>query len=208
LPGGLAALVSVLLAGLLLVGCGAEEAGLTSGPETASTQPTTEVFPRNGDIEPAGPKPTEAPQIGWQTFAGSEVLSEGQSLRYESSEPLFKVITTQQALDSFWQTYLSQGMTPPQVDFERSFVLVGIMGVKSTGGYGISFTGLEQDGDVVRVITEWTEPAGADSVDMSFTQPYIVLRVDSTQLASPGALVVFFETEAGQQLGRVPATIP
>ena len=161
----------------------------------------------NGDIAPSGPMPTEPPPPARQTFAGAEVLSEGQNLRYSSPERLFQVITTQQALDSFWQTYLP-GITLPQVGFDRSFVLAGIQGQKSTGGFGISFTGLEQEGDEVRVITKWTEPGCSDSVDMGFTQPYTVLRVDSTLLANRGALVFLFETEPGRHLGRASATIP
>ena len=200
-------LVVALLGALLLSGCVAGEAGLTTGPVEASPQPTTAVLPGNGDIEPTGPRPTQQPQSARETFAGAETLSEGQNLRYDSFEPLFQVITTQQALGSFWQAYLP-GITLPQVDFERSFVLAGIQGEKSTGGFGISFTGLEQHGNEVRVITRWTEPGCSDAVDMGFTQPYTVLRVDASLLASKGALVFLFETDAGRHLGRVRASIP
>lgn len=168
----------------------------------------TEELRGNGDIAPDGPRPTEALPPARETFAGSQVLSEGQSARYDHSERLFQVITTQQALSSFWQTYMPQGTAPPEVDFQRSFVLAGFQGVRSTGGYGISFAGLAQDGDEVRVMTAWREPGASDSVDMAFTQPYTVLRVDSSLLASRGALVFLFETEAGRELGRVLATIP
>ena len=196
-----------VLTALLLGGCGAAGTGPTAGQEAASPQSTTPVLPGNGDIEPTGPRPTEHPQSTRETFAGAEVLSEGQNLRYDSFEPLFQVITTQQALDSFWQTYLP-GIPLPQVDFERSLVVAGIQGQKSTGGYGISFTGLEQEGDEVRVITKWTEPGCSDIVDMGLTQPYTVLRADSSLLTNGGALIFLFETETGRHLGRVSATIP
>lgn len=207
MAGRFCTLLSIILAGLLLVGCAAGETGLTTGPLSASPQPT-EALARSGDIAPAGPRPTEPPPPARETFAGAEVLSEGQNLQYDRPEPLFQVITTQKALDSFWQSYMPQGTPLPQVDFERSFVLVGIQGNMSTGGYGISFTGLEQHGDEVRVITQWAEPGCSDSVDMGFTQPYTVLRVDSTLLTDRGALVFAFETEAGRNLGRASATIP
>lgn len=208
MSGRLCVLVSIILAALLLSGCAAGEAGLTAGPVAASPQPTIGVLPGNGDIEPTGPRPTEQPQSARETFAGAKLLSEGQNLRYESFEPLFQVITTQQALRSFWQTYLPPGTPLPQVDFEHSFVLAGIQGNKSTGGFGISFTSLQQQGDEVRVITDWTEPGCSDSVDMGFTQPYTVLRVDSSLLTNNGALIFLFETETGRNLSRVSATIP
>lgn len=200
-------LVSTILAALLLSGCGAVEPDLTAAPVAASPQQPADALPANGDIEPTGPRPTQHPQSVRETFAGADMVSQGQNLRYGSPEPLFQVITTQQALDSFWQAYLP-GTTMPQVDFQSSFVLAGIQGVKSTGGYGISFTGLEQNGDEVRIMTELTEPAASESVDMTFTQPYTVLRVDSKALAAHGALTFVFETEAGTELGHAQATIP
>jgi hypothetical protein len=205
--GRLLVLIPAILTALLLSGCGAGEDGLTTARVAASPQPKTGVLPGNGDIEPTGPGLAGRLPPTRETFVGTEVLSQGQNLRHNSPQPLFRVITTQQTLRSFWQTYLSQGATTPQVDFQRSFVLAGIQGVKPTGGYSISFTGLEQDGNEVRVITEWTEPAGTDSVDMTFTQPYTVLRVDSTLLTSKGALFFVFETGAGRKLGRVAASI-
>ena len=200
-------LVMTILTALLLGSCGAAGTGPTAGQEAASPQSATQVLPGNGDIEPTGPRPAEQPQSARETFAGAEVLSEGQNLRYNSYQRLFQVITTQQALDSFWQTYLP-GTPLPQVDFQRSFVLAGIQGLKSTGGYGISFTGMEQEGDEVRVITKWTEPGCSDIVDMGITQPYTVLRVDSSLLTNGGALIFLFETEIGRHLGGVSATIP
>lgn len=208
MPGRLAILISALLAGLLLAGCGTGEVGLTAGSEAALPQQPAQTHPGNRDIEPTGPLTTGPPPPIRQSFAGSQVLSEGQNLRYSSYEPLFQVITTQGTLDSFWQTYLPQGPTAPQVDFARSFVLAGIQGVKSTGGYAISFTGLEQDGQELRVTTEWIEPVCDEPASMSFTQPYTVLRVDSAMLTEKGALVFVFETERGKQLGRVAAIIP
>jgi hypothetical protein len=196
-----------MLTALLLGGCGAAETGPTAGQEAASPQSTAQVAPDNGDIERTGPSPTQHPQSAREIFAGAEVLAEGQNLRYNSYEPFFQVITTQQALDSFWQTYLP-GTPLPQVDFQHSFVLAGIQGNKSTGGFGISFTGLEQEGDNVRVITDWTEPGCSDIVDMGITQPYTVLRADSSLLTNGGALSFLFETETGRHLGSVSATIP
>jgi hypothetical protein len=179
-----------------------------SGGELARVdKPAGQAAPRDGDIEPSGPRPTEPPLPGRETFAGAEVLAKGQSLRYEDAEPLFQVITTQQALNELWQTYMPRGVNRPEVDFGNAFVLVGIQGAQSSGGYDIFFTGLEQEGQQVRVLTQWTEPAGDEPVEMTFTQPYVVIRVDTSLLESKGALTFLFETEAGQELGRVPATI-
>ncbi|MGD8905011.1 MAG: hypothetical protein PVI67_15720 [Anaerolineae bacterium] len=60
----------------------------------------------------------------------------------------------------------------------------------------------------MRVITKWTEPGCSDIVDMGITQPYTVLRVDSSLLTSGGTLSFLFETETGRHLGRVSAPIP
>jgi hypothetical protein len=180
----------------------------TSGGELARVAKAAgPAAPRDGDIEPSGPRPTAPLPPGRETFAGAEVLAQGQSLRYEDSEPLFQVITTQQALNELWQTYMPRGVTRPEIDFGNAFVLVGIQGAKSSGGYDIFFTDLQQAGEEVRVITQWTEPAGDEPVEMTFTQPYVVVQVDASLLTSKGALTFLFQTEAGQELGRVPATI-
>ena len=93
---------------------------MMAGPGVPSPQPATEALHSSGDSAPSGPRPMEPLPLAGETFAGAELLSEGQNLRYDSAEPLFQVITTQQALDSFWQAYLP-GMLPHEVDFARGY---------------------------------------------------------------------------------------
>jgi hypothetical protein len=167
----------------------------------------TAALTQNRDIAPAEPMPTDPMPPMIEAFAGAQVLAEGDRLLYEDPEPRFLVLTTQQELDQFWKTYLPGGSGVPQVDWTDAFVLAGIQGNKSTGGYDVSFEGLEQQGGEVRVVTELMTPSPDEPVDMAFSQPYVVVLIDEGALASRGALTFVFETPGGMELARVPATI-
>jgi hypothetical protein len=165
------------------------------------------AFAQNRDIEPKEPKPTEPGMVASEVFAGAEVIAEGEHLRYEDAEPRFFALTSQQALEEFWQAFRPEAGAVPALDFGESFVLAGIQGAKNSGGYDIRFTSLEQSGDEVRVVTEMAEPPADEPVEMTFTQPYIVIRVDKDQLSSRGTLTFVFQAADGELLEQVPATV-
>jgi hypothetical protein len=167
----------------------------------------TTSLAQNRDVEPIEPVSTEPPPPVSEAFSGAQVLAEGDRLPYEDPKPLFLVITTQQGLDQFWKTYLPGGGGAPQVDWTDAFVLAGIQGNKSTGGYHIRFVGIEQQGEEVRVITELVTPPPDQPVDMAFSQPYMVVLVDAEPLSTRGALTFVFETPAGVDLACVSATV-
>ncbi len=187
-----------VLMGLLLL-AGAAVAGCT--PESAAT-PGPEVSAR-GEVAIEEPGPASEP------FKGATVLSEGDQLRYEELDAEFLVITDQESWASFWRSYAPEGQTEaPQVNFDTAFVLVGVQGVKSTGGYEISFRDLEQSGDEVRVLTDIQEPAAGEQAEAAFTQPYTIVEVDTARLTAPGPLTFVFETDSGERLGQVTQTVP
>jgi hypothetical protein len=178
--------------------------------ETAGGQElgrVSEAVVQDGDIAPTGPRPTEPAPPASEVFAGAQVLAEGEHLQYDDPQPRFLVITTQEGLNEFWQTYLPGVKPVPQVDFKGSFVLAGIQGAKSSGGYSIRFSALKESGDTVRVITDLVEPAPDEPAEMVFTQPYIVVQVNVEQLATRGALTFIFETSSGEELARMSATV-
>lgn len=143
-----------------------------------------------------------------RTFPGATILAHGQQLTYEDPHPRFFVLTGDDAWADFWRTYAPDGQTVgPSVDWRRSFVLAGIQGAKSTGGYGISFVDLEQSGDEVHVTASLEEPRPGESTEMMFTQPYIVVQVESRLVAARGPLTFVFEDEAGNVLGSIVQTI-
>lgn len=167
----------------------------------------TAALAENRDLEPTGPKPTEPLPSAGELFAGAQVLAKGDQLRYEDPEPRFFVFTTQPELEGFWQTYQPAVRSVPQVDWTGAFVLAGIAGNKSTGGYDIRFVDFEQEGHEVRVVTELVTPPADQPAEMAFTQPYLVILVEAETLASRGALNFIFATPAGEALAELSATV-
>lgn len=156
----------------------------------------------------AGPSSQEAiseQERQESSIAGGTLIAQGNHLRYEASDPLFLIITDQEEWQAFWETYAPDGQTtPPPMEFSTSFVLVGVAGARSTGGYEINFSRLEQSGDEIRVTTQLREPAPDDAVEMAFTEPYVILSVACRRLPEDrGHLSFVFETPEGVELGRI-----
>ncbi len=180
----------IAVASLALLGCTSE------GPAAPDTVATATTQRQGRPEETAGP------------MQGATVLAGGQQLAVDDPEPEFLVIADESTWSTFWQTYAPEGHTEsPDVDFDSSFVLVGIQGAKSTGGYDIAFSGLRLDGDQLHVLTDLEEPVSGESAEAAFTQPYTIVQVDSERVASGGALTFIFETEDGRELARVTETI-
>jgi hypothetical protein len=197
----------VMLAGLTLVACAPEEAASLRAATLAS--PTDEAErPLGPDVASGEEVQVATPPLASVPVPGATVLAQGLQLKYEEPNPRFFVIADDGAWADFWQTYTPEGQTAsPPVDFGTSFVLVGVQGVKSTGGYNITFSDLRQSGDEVHVVTDLREPAPGESAEMAFTQPYIIVQVESAHLTTRGPLTFIFETAAGQELGRVTQTL-
>ena len=139
---------------------------------------------------------------------GAKVLVQGLQLSYKDRDPRFFVIADEDAWIDFWETYTPDGKTAgPSVDFRVSFVLIGVQGVKSTGGYSITFSDLRQSGHKVHVVTDFKEPAPGESVEMAFTQPYIIVQIELARLTTRGLITFIFETATGQEVGLVAQTM-
>jgi hypothetical protein len=180
-------------------------------PDGEELSQVVQTVGENRDLEPVGSRPTNAPApgVGTVPFPGATVLAQGLQLAYDNPSPRFLVVTGEDGWTEFWQTYAPEGQrAAPPVDWGTAFVLAGIQGNKSTGGYSIAFAGLEQVGDEVRVTTRLTQPEAGGIAEPAFTQPYTIVQVELARLASRGELSFVFETEGGEELGRVTHAIP
>ena len=197
----------VLLAGLTLVACAAEE---PASIRTATLASFTDEAERclGPDVAPEEEISVALPRLSSAPIPGAKVLVQGLQLRYKDRDPRFFVIADEDAWIDFWETYTPDGKTAgPSVDFRVSFVLIGVQGVKSTGGYSITFSDLRQSGHKVHVVTDFKKPAPGESVEMAFTQPYIVVQIELARLTTRGLITFIFETATGQEVGLVAQTM-
>ena len=101
------------------------------------------------------------------------------------------VIRDAQAWSAFWnQVYGRHLPVPPvpDIDFGRSVVIAGSMGLRGAGGYGIAFDTIYEADDVLYVVVRESSPGRSCIVTQALTQPVTAVRV-----ARPGAEVRFIE---------------
>lgn len=69
----------------------------------------------------------------------------------------------------------------PKVDFSKDRIVALFMGEKSSGGYAIKVKNVSEKGGKIYVAVEETKPGSGDIVTMSFTSPYTIVKINSTQ---------------------------
>ena len=70
---------------------------------------------------------------------------------------------------------------PHTVDFDGSVVVLVSMGERSSGGYSINVTSATETDDYVTLEISSTLPGGNCAVDQALTQPFSIVKVDSTK---------------------------
>lgn len=149
-----------LLFALATVGCSAEVAVDPGGA------PPTEDGP--GDAIPA-----DAERLA------TETLYRDASSAIESSRR--DVIRTESEWEAFWaEAHANRtGTEPaPEVDFDRSMVVLATMGRRSTGGHSIDIAGVYATaGGIVTEVIE-TEPGEGCVVTQAMTAPAVAVSVE------------------------------
>jgi hypothetical protein len=89
------------------------------------------------------------------------------------------VVRTAAEWKALWKAHApSQPM--PAVDFTKSMVIGVFLGSRSTGGYGVTITGIESDGGSVTVSYREERPGARDMLAQVITFPHHLVRVERT----------------------------
>jgi hypothetical protein len=120
--------------------------------------------------------------------------------------PLAEVYRTDVDFASFWARHTRntwEAPPVPVVDFASQIVAAVFRGTKSSGGYGVEVTSVDEEegggggGDlVVNFLT--SDPSPGDMTSMALTQPYHIVKIDH----SGGGEVTF------EGSGRPPPALP
>jgi hypothetical protein len=119
-------------------------------------------------------------------------------------DPLTEVYRTEEAFSTFWARHKQNTWEPPPVpvvDFASQIVAAVFRGTKSSGGYGVEVTSVDEEegggGDlVVNFLT--SDPSPGDMKTMALTQPYHIVKINHS-----GDGKVTFEGS-----GRPPPQLP
>ena len=112
------------------------------------------------------------------------VIAQGANSRIE--EATREVFQSEDAWHDWWRRHnpvveYVNGKTveppPPEVDFSKETVLAVTIGMRSTGGYAVSFAGIDYEGDTLVASLRYTAPGPDDMVTMALTAPYAIIAV-------------------------------
>jgi len=110
-----------------------------------------------------------------------ETIAQGSNSGHKEAAQY--AITDQAEWETLWATvYTTQEPVPPVPDihFEEQTVLAVFQGEHSTGGYAIRITNIKEGNGVLEVSVDEQSPGPGDIVTQAFTQPYHVVKVNST----------------------------
>lgn len=155
-----------------------------------AVQEGVEVASTPGDGEGDGGAVGDT-DLSWEVLASGAQASGGDGLSLE-------VATSQSELEGLWRRAYGNQMSPPpapQVDFSRSGVAAVFLGTRSSGGYGVDVRDVRQEGDVVVVDLDITEPAPGAFTTQALTHPWVMVEIGDVGLGE-----VWFRDAAGGEL--------
>ena len=91
-----------------------------------------------------------------------------------------ETITSQQALSEALQADDNFSADVPDIDFAKTTVVAVYAGEKSTGGYSITVSNVQEYASVVMVDVTTTSPGASCSTTQSITYPYAVVSFKNT----------------------------
>lgn len=131
------------------------------------------------------------------------VLDRGVNPGRQSADPYFAVVTDSDALKKvFGELHANQLPLPPSpdVDFERSIVVLAVLGQQPTAGYSLHVTRVTREGGTLRVELRVESPPPDRVLATVVTQPYVMIQVDRVL----GFDTVTIVGEDEQVLGTLP----
>lgn len=98
----------------------------------------------------------------------------------EVSNIRLETITNQQALNEALQADDNFSTDVPDIDFAKTTVVAVYAGEKSTGGYSITVSNVQEYASIVMVDVTTTSPGAGCSTTQSITYPYAVVSFKNT----------------------------
>lgn len=115
-----------------------------------------------------------APQLGAAAF---NVLSEGQDAGSMTERKNYRIKDAEQ-LQALWQ--MVKGEDAPFVDFERYEVLAIFDGTRSSGGYSVAVTAVEDTATERAITITRTAPGDTCITTQAITSPYTIVVAPKT----------------------------
>lgn len=106
-----------------------------------------------------------------------QVLSE--SAYQGKEEKSYEVIKDNASLEKLY-TAINDTQVP-KVDFSKSRIVALFLGQRTSGGYAIKVKNVSEKGNKIYVAVEETKPKPGDRVTMAITNPFTIVKINSTK---------------------------
>lgn len=99
------------------------------------------------------------------------------------SKPVIEVAGDGATYRTLWQKHVGSGPVPsPSIDFSRETVLFLVLGMRSSGGFGISPSGVTVQSGTATVEAAILKPKSDEMVAMVITSPFAVIAVSHPEV--------------------------
>lgn len=106
-----------------------------------------------------------------------EVLTASQ---YQGKDaPSVEIVKDSRALQHLYAAVNDKKI--PEVDFTRQQIVAIFIGIKNSGGYGIKVGDVVEKDNKIHLSYETTKPAKNANVTMAMTNPFTIIRINSTK---------------------------
>lgn len=123
-----------------------------------------------------------------------QTLAQGSASGIEDAREM--VITDQSEWESFWSE-LNANVQPvpdlPEIDFSREMVIAVTLGMRSTTGYSVNITGVDEEEDSITVTYLEMQPPWDAIVGQALTQPYHVIKIQKSDKPVEFSGLIFFK---------------
>jgi len=121
-----------------------------------------------------------SPTLHSQDHGPVNVRDVAHSNRCGVQEPQQLLISSQAEWEQLWAQVTSREIPPlpvPAVDFTKECIVACFLGAKSTGGFSLSITGIQQKDGVLTVAVEDVSPGKGCMVTEAFTYPHHIVAI-------------------------------
>jgi hypothetical protein len=111
------------------------------------------------------------------------IIKQWQGAYSAQDKPKREIVRDVKGWESLWRAMKGKRVPLPElpeVDFQKHMVIGAFMGSRSTGGYSVHITRIEQNDKIVVTVRE-TAPGPGDMVTMALTAPYHVVLVPHSE---------------------------
>lgn len=148
-------------------------------------------------VTPTPLTPIAAPE--WGVLATGTQATGGDA-------PSFELATSQNDLANLWSRAYGTMTAPPPlpaVDFSRSSVAAVFLGTRTSGGYSVDVQNVNVENGEMYLDVAVTEPAPGTLTTQALTNPWVMVRVDASNLGSAW----FRDVSSGELLGTARSSL-